>query len=194
MAIAEDRQLTPPYQLLVGESARAFFEELIQPDWRIFEWGLGPGSLWFAALAAHVVSVENVTEWYNYVNLVRGQHYLHNLTIKLVAGCKNVPGWRDALNLYVEAIDGYPDNHFDLVFSDGWAESRALCPVRAMTKVRPGGWIVVDDVNWNPAKVGAEPLVEAGWRQVRKAGIVPPEASWDEHGRKTTTAFFQRPE
>jgi len=177
----------------VGESARAFFEELVQPDWRIFEWGLGPGSLWFAERAREVVSVENVQEWAEYVASLSFTRFpSHN--IALVAGHKNTPGWRAALDDYVNMIDRYPNDYFDLVFSDGWAESRALCPVRAMTKVKPGGWVVVDDVNWNPAKVGAEPLVEAGWRQVRKAGIVSPEMSWDEHGRKTTTAFFQRPE
>lgn len=193
MTIAEDKQLTPPYQLLVGESARAFFEEIVQPDWRIFEWGLGPGSLWFAQRASEVVSVENVRNWAEYVRAISFDYFpWHDVAI--VEGRKDMFNLNAALEEYAAIIDRYPDDYFDLVFSDGWAESRALCPVRAMSKVRPGGWIVVDDVNWNPAKVGAEPLVEAGWRQVRKAGIVSPEMSWDEHGRKTTTAFFQRPE
>ena len=190
MAIEQDRQLFPPYELLVGESARAFFEEIIEPNWRIFEWGLGPGSLWFAQRAAEVISIENVQEWHKYM----GTFAQPNLTLVLVSGYKNTPGWREGLEQYIAMIDGYPDAYFDLVFSDGWAESRALCPVRAMPKVKPGGWLVVDDVTWNPARAGAEPLIKAGWAQIRKSGIVLPEMSWDEHGRKSTTAFFQRPE
>lgn len=186
----EFKPLEPPYLPLVGESAQAFFEELIQPDWKIFEWGLGSSSLWFAQRASEVVSVENVPEWAEYIATLKPS----NLTIQSVPGRKNTPHWRSMLALYVAIINGYSDGYFDLVFSDGWAESRTPCPARAMPKVKPGGWLVVDDVTWNPAKLGAEPLIEAGWAQTRKPGIVPVERTWDEHGRKNTTAFFQRPE
>jgi len=186
----EFKPLEPPYLPLVGESAQAFFEEIIEPHFKIFEWGAGASSLWFAQRAAEVISVENVLEWYRYILTLAPA----NLEIILEEGCKNTPGWRHNLDHYLDAINWFPDGYFDLVFSDGWAESRSQCPRRAMPKVRLGGWIVVDDVTWNPAKYGADPLIEAGWAQTRKPGIVLVERTWDEHGRKNTTAFFQRPE
>jgi hypothetical protein len=46
---------------------------------------------------------------------------------------------------YVDAIDSFPDQSFDLVIVDGRA--RELCLPLAFDKVRPGGFLLLDDAD-----------------------------------------------
>jgi len=184
------RPLEPPYEMLVGETAQEFFAEIVEPHFKIFEWGSGAGSLWFAQHAAEVISVENWEPWYEYLLTIAPP----NLTLKLAAGRAKSPTQEEEMVRYIATIDEYPDSYFDLVFSDGWDESRGRCPRRAMAKVKVGGWLVIDNMEWNPPQRGAVPVQEAGWPETRKYGVVVGERIWDGLGRRCVTSFFQRPE
>ena len=86
----------------------------------------------------------------------------------------------------------FPDGYFDLVFSDGWDLARCRCAPHAADKLHPGGWLVADDLEWNPVRSTVEPLIDAGWRVKKKKG--PIYCAWDGQPRNTTTAFLQKPE
>lgn len=45
---------------------------------------------------------------------------------------------------YVKSIDEYPNGYFDLITVDGRA--RASCALRALPKLKNGGWLLVDNM------------------------------------------------
>lgn len=124
-----------------------YVKSIIRPDWKVFEWGSGGSTAFWSRNCAKVISVEHNTEWIvrtsdimvrldcpqNWVLLyVHGKDIYHNT----------------AFVGYSEAIDDYPDEYFDLVFVDGEASSRGWCLKNAMSKLKPGGIMLVDNSNW----------------------------------------------
>jgi len=187
--------LSPPYRPAVCESACDYFESLLQPDFRVFEWGTGGSTLWLAQRVHHVVTVENVIEWMEEVRGYAKTEGLTNIQRILCQWRKGQPYRDEMLQLYADSILQFPDDHFDLVYSDGWGEARHLCLPQGGAKVKPGGWLVADDYSWNPVRSKAKMLEQEGWRLVTvKGGLI--YSGWQDDGkpRKTTTGFLQKPE
>jgi hypothetical protein len=148
MAIDYMPQITP--------DAIAFLESIVQPDWKVFEWGSGQSTVFFARRVAEMVSVEHHPDWVRTVkNLLSPESleitYLFREAIPDMGerdpddplcyrcGEGDTADWKD----YVTAIETYPDSYFDLAFIDGGA--RLSCLWHAMPKVKPGGYILLDD-------------------------------------------------
>lgn len=127
-------------------------KEIIKPDWKVFEWGAGGSTLYFASQCKFVVSVEHNIQWYNRVNdmlmdrILRSQAHLC-----LVRGLGD--GVENAFTSYAGFIKSYPDNYFDLVYIDGEASSRGWCLTNSITKVKPGGYMLLDNSNWLDRKL-----------------------------------------
>lgn len=103
---------------------------------RVFEYGGGGSTLWFAARAEHVHTVEHESGW---VQQLKSQtSSLSNVTIDHVDLTAD-PG------PYIHAIDAWPDEHFDLVVVDG--RERVACVQQALPKLRPGGLLILDDTD-----------------------------------------------
>ena len=77
---------------------------------------------------------------------------------------------------YVTAIDEYPDHFFDLVLVDG--RSRKFCLEHAITKTRPGGFIVMDNSSTQEYLEFYSPLEK--FPRCDITGIAPfwPPAKW----------------
>ena len=184
--------LTPPYRPAIGESAQEFFATILRPDFTVFEWGSGGSTLWLAQRVAHVVTVENIPIWQLEVGRYAQQAGLDNIEYLLVCWEKGEPITDALLDAYTETILQFPLESFDLIFSDGWGEARRRCAPLADSRLKPGGWLVADDSGWNPVRTSIARYVEAGWRDVRKGGVVT--CAWDGLPRKNVTAFLQKPE
>jgi len=117
----------------LGYRAVARLGALIQPDWRILEFGSGMSTMWLAPLCREVVSVETSTEW---ASVVRGE--LKKRGILNVTLLERSP----------EKSHDVAFGQFDLVIVDGG--QRDLCMQTAVTAVKPGGWLFLDnsDVPW----------------------------------------------
>ena len=98
---------------------------------RVFEWGSGNSSKWFARRCKEIISVESDQDWYNYVK----QELQANQTL-LFAEESN----------YAEVIGDYGD--FDLIIVD--ALRRYDCAEKALTHLKPGGFILLDNSDWHP--------------------------------------------
>jgi predicted O-methyltransferase YrrM len=130
--------------------AADWLDGLVRPDWTIFEWGSGVSTLFFARRAARVIAIEHLEGWRARVLDRLAREGLDNAEIRLVHGAQpaNAAVPVEDHNLldytaYAAAIDEQPDASLDLVMVDGQARPR--CIEHAVTKIRPGGWLVLDN-------------------------------------------------
>jgi hypothetical protein len=138
---------------MLPHEAIRWLDEHLTKDMSVFEFGSGASTLFFASRVGRLVSVEHHEFWHGFVqntldDLGFGHcEYLH-------ASPKSADGETDWGSLhrdyagmdffdYVNTIGAYPDHSFDLVLVDGRA--RICCLRRAIQKVRPGGYLLLDD-------------------------------------------------
>jgi len=127
----------------------------------IFEYGSGGSTIFLARRIKKLISVEHDKKWYRLVskalmeNNISNCEYLliqpevtnnkkvnilkHN--IKYTSADPNYLGM--TFETYVKSIESFPDNSFNLVFIDGRA--RPFCILHAIPKVRPGGFLMLDN-------------------------------------------------
>jgi len=180
-------EVLPPYTPLVNDRAVAFFEEIVRPDFVVCEFGSGKSTIWFARHCASVVSIENDPRWFEAVGAKLRE-------VDLWAECWLVEHDQADKKMmhksreYVGIIEHYPDDHFDLVFVDGAA--RPWCIRDARAKIKPGGWLVADDLGYNPVARALHFL--DGWECTKFRGRV--DGAIDGNPRNNTTGFFRKPE
>lgn len=112
----------------LGYRAVRRLHTLLQPSWQVLELGAGNSTPWLAERSCRVVSVESQVSW-------------HRTVTELVAGRDNVelilqPPPYDSLSTVLPAA-------FSLCIVDGVARDRAM--ELALAKVRPGGYIYLDN-------------------------------------------------
>lgn len=162
-------------------------------DMDVFEYGAGGSTLFFARRARTVVSVENDPQWHDIIARALRERGISNCDLRLVRAeprsapqgvaygptsySSTTPDLADfSFEAYVRSIDSHPDRSFDLVSVDG--HSRFSCVARAAPKVRPGGYLLLDNSDWQKyAGImaylaeftrtdfdGAGPFQPTGWR------------------------------
>jgi len=166
----------------------AFLEKIVMKDWKIFEYGSGGSTLFFAERCGELVSVEHDAEWGKAVHdaVVKGKfdavdhQVIESVKASIPAGAdpsnpadfissdKNYIGC--SFEDYARAIDRFPDDYFDLVIVDGRA--RPSCLTQAKSKVKPGGRLLLDNaerVHYQPAQRSLGSL----WSVKKFGGPVP---------------------
>lgn len=138
----------------------------------VFEYGAGQSTLFWAAAAKRVVSVEEDEQWYG------------TLASRLPANCELI--LETDLATYPHVITRYRHG-FDIIVVDGAARGRTRlkCSRAALSYLRPGGFIILDNSDWLPES--SRVLRESGLLQVDMTGFVPGNAN-----TQTTTFFFHR--
>lgn len=114
----EDQFLEDPYHPLAFKS---------------FEWGSGGSTLWLSQRTKSVVTLEHDLEWMLKTQEELTKYGITNVMLIL----------RKLDNGYVEYIDAYPDEHFDIIMVDG--RRRSDCLRHAMPKLKRGGALVLDN-------------------------------------------------
>ncbi|NEO32995.1 MAG: class I SAM-dependent methyltransferase [Symploca sp. SIO3C6] len=100
------------------------------------EWGSGRSTAWFAARIKYLVSVEDNYEWYQIVRKKLDHLNLNNTHYLLATDRES----------YIGAADNFQDDSLDFVLVDG-RHHRNTCAVKAVSKVKTGGVIVLDNAN-----------------------------------------------
>ncbi|WP_345268504.1 class I SAM-dependent methyltransferase [Nocardioides nanhaiensis] len=119
-----------------------------RPGARVFEWGSGASTVWLAARAGSVTSVEHDVAWAEQMRRVLPA----NAELRVVEPVRRPGGARSAkpgfegldFTDYVAALTP-SDGLFDVVVVDGRA--REACLDRALDHVAAGGLLVVDNVD-----------------------------------------------
>jgi predicted O-methyltransferase YrrM len=115
-------------------------DKLLQPDWKILEWGSGMSTLWFAQRVGHLISIEDYEPWHEKVKLT-----LANIT--------NVDYQFKADENYFN-LDHYPEETFDFILIDG--SQRGNCAKSAVAKIKSGGYIYLDNSDKHSTAEGGD--------------------------------------
>ncbi len=161
----------------------------LRPGARVFEWGSGGSTLFFAKRAGEVVAVEHDEKWAAQVREACAGHDYRHVTVDFIPPDSTPPAetfdpadpgraYSSAkayhgltFQHYTERILAFPDAHFDIVVVDGRA--RPACLRLALPKVKPGGLLVLDNSDrphYRPARALA---VAAGWKEQELFGPGP---------------------
>ncbi len=169
--------------------AMEFLRRKLTSSMRVFEYGSGGSTLFFCTRAADVVSVEHDREWAAKVQGVLAAQRFSNSRLQLVepqpgtAGGSEDPADPAAyissaelyrgknFQRYVEQVDAWPNAHFDLILVDGRA--RPSCLAHAAPKVRPGGWLVLDNAERPHYQRAAAALDSQSWTKQDLSGPGP---------------------
>lgn len=130
-------------------------DERLNKSLRVFEYGSGFSTLYFAARTESVTSVEHVPEWVQEL-----QPYLpDNATLTSVS-----PGPK-----YIQAPSGQP--LFDLILVDGL--DRVACVEASINALSPGGVIILDDTHRREYQILLAKLRDQGYKTLTFFGPKP---------------------
>lgn len=160
-------------------AARRHIEHFLRDGMRVFEYGSGGSTLFYAGRGARVVAVEHDRDWHRRVGERLAASGPDAVDLRLREP-EHVPGGRtlDAadpasyasedpayvgatFHAYASAIDEFPDEYFDLVSVDGRA--RPSCLRHAAPKVRRGGLLVLDNSERVEYACADRLLTDKGW-------------------------------
>jgi len=140
------RKLTPLDLQLpwFSYSAIEFFEGFLRPSMRIFEYGGGGSTIFFAKRTAHVVSIENNQEWADKIRTVLNREKIQKARVEFHPFEPN-----DRAGFVQSSyLNSLKKESPDVIVIDGCEEDiqlRPICFQLAETVIRPGGSIIVDD-------------------------------------------------
>lgn len=137
---------------------------------RVFEYGGGGSTLWFADRGTRVITVEHDPRWAKVLSEMLSD-------FRDVAILERARG-----NDYIEAIQPYEDDSFDVVLVDG--RDRVECFIEAIPKVRRGGLLILDDVD---RRRYARAFEAIDWPRRKMIGFAPCKPTL------AYTAVFERP-
>lgn len=139
-------------------AAIRWLEGHLRPGMRVFEWGSGGSTVFFARHGARVVSVEDDPAWHGLVNGRLAALGLGDaVDVRLRPFDFHQPRGFPT-STYVREVDADPAGEgYDVIVVDGqdWDfQQRPVCFEAARRAVAPGGVIVVDD-SWRYAALRA---------------------------------------
>lgn len=146
-----------------------FIEERLSNDIRVFEYGSGSSTYWYANLIEEVVAVEHDTKWAERVR----EFTPSNATII----------HRDNKLDYLEGPFEFGD--FDIVVIDG--QFRSDCAAYAVEALSEEGVIIWDDTHNDEFSSGYQELQNKGFKEIFFQGMGPVTATLQR-----TSVFYRR--
>ena len=137
-----------------------------RPRLKVFEYGCGGSTLFWGSLRATCISIEHDLDWIQRLEGWKAKlpdpaaislRHIPPDPLMEVRPASVVPDLADpdaylsdwqifsgyTFRAYAAAIDAFPDGHFDVVLVDG--QARPSCLKHAAPKVRPGGYLILDN-------------------------------------------------
>ena len=166
-----------PERPWIVPAAIGWLRRRIRSDWSVLELGAGRSTVWFAHRAGRVLSFEDNEFWADETQKRIAELGLPNVELR-VAPVEDLPG----------SVAGLPEKAFDLVvvdFLEAPEVTRVDALADAMKRVKPGGYLLLDDSD-RPGYAGAYELL-TGWGERRFTGVK------DEWPEACETSIFTRP-
>lgn len=186
-------------QPLIVFEARDWLESFLSRDKVVFEYGSGGSTLFLAERAGKLISVEHDPAWHKAVCQLLQERGLDHCECRLEepeACAGKAPEFRDprsfasreypncTFQAYVNSIQSYPNHSFDLVLVDGRA--RPSCVLAAMPKLKPGGFLLLDDSGRPYYREACELLTN--WIRKDFVGPTPYGRNWSQ------TSIWRKPD
>lgn len=140
-----------PVPFLVMDAIR-YLGEMVKPDMKVMELGGGNSSLWFLSKGAKLTTYEHDIHWaqmvYDTVDKNPSKYNQDKFELRVMKGAST-------LNDMIKQDDA----SYDIILIDSMNEftRRNDCIRIAMKKIKPGGWLVLDNsdnpVNWKGAEL-----------------------------------------
>jgi precorrin-6B methylase 2 len=107
---------------------------------KVFEWGSGYSSLYWAKMCKNVISIENNKEWFVRISAKMKTEKLKNLKIILKNDSKS----------YIRSISQLPSSYksFDIIDIDGL--NRLECSKISLSRIKKNGIIILDNAELFP--------------------------------------------
>jgi predicted O-methyltransferase YrrM len=118
----------------IRPGATRYIESVLTKGSKVFEWGMGASTVWFAKNGHNVISMELDHDWFVEIDNILEKK---NLKASLYCFAKN------DTEEYADYILKYPDESFDFVLVDG--RNRCRCLSNALSKVKIGGMLCLDN-------------------------------------------------
>jgi len=115
-------------------------DKLLRPDQTMLEWGSGMSTLWFAQRVGHLTSIEDYQPWYE--------------KVKLTLTSINNVDYQFKTDDHYFNLDQYPNETFDFILIDG--SQRGNCAKSAITKIKSGGYIYLDNSDKHSTEEGGD--------------------------------------
>lgn len=145
----------------------------------VLEYGCGNSTLWWAARARSVVSIESSPEWHNRVQS------------RLPGNCNLILSKTSAGDATAAELDAYCQvaselGQFDVIVIDGvnLPGIRRRCMEVALPHLRVGGLLIIDNSDWLPET--CRQLRETGFMEIDFSGLGPLNDA-----AETTSLFFK---
>jgi hypothetical protein len=147
--------------------ATAWLERRLRPSDRVFEFGAGHSTLWYAARVNSVVSVDDNAAWVS-----RLQPDLPgNASVRLAHG-----------DSYAQALDE-ENGEFDVIAVDGIRRNE--CAAAARGRLATGGLVIFDNSDRPENADGVATLMQSGFQHIDFVGFTSGYATWT-----CTSVFF----
>ena len=134
--------------------AVVYCERVLTKSMTAVEFGSGRSTAWFAKHVGRLTSVEHDSGWHSQVAATLERERIANVDYRLVplGHPENEPehATYEPLPAYVAVLNAFDDESLDLVVVDG--HYRTTCIATSLSKLRPNGLLLVDDVNLWPSE------------------------------------------
>lgn len=146
-----------------------YVNSILPPEPCVFEYGGGGSSIWLADRGAVLTIIEHDQNWVLQLRRALPRNADVTFIPPQEIGVIGSAAHNAYFDSYVQAIDNYPDESFDLVVIDGRA--RVDCVTHARSKVKRGGLLLLDDSDRSRYKDAREAM--ASWYGKTIAGLKP---------------------
>lgn len=184
-----------PDQPWITPEANRLLASMLRPDDVGAEFGSGRSTLWFARRCRHLTSVEHDQAWHRKISAMMSDQGLTN--VDYFHHPKERPQESGHLSDYARVALSFGDKSIDFVLVDGIYRDHVTRLM--MPKIRPGGMLIIDNINWCLASQTRAPYS-------RTPHTGHKDASWDAIARElagwrtiwtasgvTDTAIFLKP-
>jgi predicted O-methyltransferase YrrM len=134
----------PDAPWLTPEATR-LLTSMLRPSDQGVEFGSGRSTVWFAERVSHLTSVEDDSSWYSEVSARLRRRGLSNVEYLLKPRDQPLDESGDPSE-YARVALTFPDASVDFGLVDG--QYRGECTRLLMPKIKPGGLLIIDNINW----------------------------------------------
>lgn len=179
-------------------SAIDFLKKRLSKRDKVFEYGTGGSTFFFAKRVDEVISVESDPEWFQLVYKKINEKKINNINATCIPPenigfnslsdpsnykcCYSSTGF--LFDKYVNSISKYPENYFDWVVIDGRA--RPSCIKQAQSSLKPGKYLLLDNSDRTHYQLAINDLLK-NWTRRTFEGPTP-YLKWF-----TQTSVWQKP-